>query len=299
MPAAANDRVAVALGLGAALLWSTAATAFKLTLAHLAVVQLLFWSVLTACIGLAVVVAMTGKWPLLRSQTRAEWGRAALLGLLNPLAYYLILLEAYDRLPGQIALAVNYSWPIALILLSVPLLRHRLRHIDLMAALICYGGVVVVSLPGGTAGDLDVAGLLLALCSTLVWSGYWVARTGDRGDPAVGLFQSFLVALPCAAFLCAGTSTLVPEPLAALGGAVWVGLFEMGITFLVWLQALRHASSAARVALLIYLSPFLSLMFIHFIVGEPIRNATLAGLALIVGALLFQQLARPQSGHAA
>jgi drug/metabolite transporter (DMT)-like permease len=73
----------------------------------------------------------------------------------------------------------------------------------------------------------------------------------------------------------------------------------MGITFLVWLQALRHASSAARVALLIYLSPFLSLVFIHFIVGEPIRNATLAGLVLIVAALLFQQLARTEPGRAA
>jgi drug/metabolite transporter (DMT)-like permease len=92
---------------------------------------------------------------------------------------------------------------------------------------------------------------------------------------------------------------VVPVSLAALGGAVWVGLFEMGITFLVWLQALRHASSAARVALLIYLSPFLSLVFIHFFVGEPIRNATLAGLVLIVAALLFQQLARPQPDRAA
>jgi hypothetical protein len=246
-----------------------------------------------------VVVTLTGKWPLLRGQTRAGWRRAALLGLLNPLAYYLILLEAYDRLPGQIALAVNYSWPIALILLSVPLLRHRISRTDGLAALICYGGVVVVSLPGGTGGDLDVAGLMLALGSTLVWSGYWVARTGDRGDPAVGLFQSFLVALPFAAILCATTSTVVPVSLAALGGAVWVGLFEMGITFLVWLQALRHASSAARVALLIYLSPFLSLVFIHFIVGEPIRNATLAGLVLIVAALLFQQLARTEPGRAA
>lgn len=299
VPAETNDRLAVALGLSAALLWSTAATAFKLTLAHLAVVQLLFWAVLTACIGLAVAVTMAGKWPLLRSQTCAEWGRAALLGLLNPLAYYLILLEAYERLPGQVALAVNYSWPIALILLSVPLLRHRLRRIDASAALICYGGVVVVSLPGSAADDLDAAGLLLAVCSTLVWAGYWVARTGERGDPVIGLFQSFLVALPCAALLCAGTSTLAPPPLAALGGAVWVGLFEMGITFLVWLQALRLASSAARVALLIYVSPFLSLVFIHFIVGEPIRNATLAGLALIVGALIFQQLAQPRSSHAA
>jgi len=297
VPAETNDRLAVALGLVAALLWSTAATAFKLTLAHLDLFQLLFWAVLTACICLAVITGVTGRWPLLRRQTRSDWLRAALLGLLNPFAYYLILFEAYSRLPAQAALALNYSWPIALMLLSVPLLGHRIRRIDVLAAAICYGGVLVVSLPGDTSPgmSIDVVGILFALGSTLVWAGYWVARAADRGDPVIGLFLGFLAALPCTAILCAIYSSLVPAEPAALAGAVWVGLFEMGVTFLVWLQALRHASSAARVALLIYVSPFLSLVFIHFVVGEPVRTATLIGLALIVGALLLQQLAPPRT----
>lgn len=284
------------LGLGAALLWSTAASAFKLTLAYLDVFQLLFWAVLTACISLALTAAAVGKWPLLRRQTLADWRRAALLGLINPCAYYFILLEAYSRLPGQIALAVNYSWPIALMLLSVPLLRHRIRRIDGLAALICYGGVLVVSLPQeGASTETDAIGLSLALCSTLVWAGYWIARAHDAGDPVIGLLLSFLVALPCTALLCLMYSTPMPGHWPALSGAAWVGLFEMGITFVVWLEALRRASSAAKVALLIYLSPFLSLIFIHFFVGEAIRVATLIGLALIVGALLLQQLAQPHA----
>ena len=290
----ANDHLALALGLGAALAWSTAATAFELTLNYLDVYQLLFWSVLVTCIALASVAALTGRWRLLRRQTRVEWLHAGLLGMLNPCAYYLLLLEAYARLPGQIALAVNYSWPIALMLLSVPLLRHRITRPDAAAALVCYGGVLVVSLPEGSDSQMqiDPTGLALALSSTLVWAGYWIARTRESGDPVVGLLQSFLVALPCTAIVCAVFSDLMPERATGLSGAVWTGLFEMGITFVVWLQALRLASSAARVALLIYVSPFLSLIFLHFIAGEAIRPATLAGLALIVGALLCQQLAQ-------
>lgn len=300
MPSVANDRLAVGLGLGAALLWSTAATAFKLTLARLDLFQVLFWSVLIACVCLAVIVGATGRWERLRQQTGADWLRPALLGLLNPLAYYLILFEAYSRLPAQVALALNYSWPIALMLLSVPLLRHRIRPVDGLAALVCYGGVIVVSLPGGAGADLPVdgTGILLALGSTLVWAGYWLARTGERGDPVIGLLQSVLVALPCTAVACVVASEPAWPGPAALAGVAWIGLFEMGITFLVWLQALRHASSAARVALLIYVSPFLSLVFVHFVVGEAIRVATLVGLALIIGALLLQQLApRPDAAR--
>ena len=297
MAAAGNDRLAVTLGLCAALLWSTAATAFKLTLAHLDRFQVLFWSVLIASGCLGLITAISGRWPLLRRQAGADWLRAGLLGLLNPFAYYLVLFEAYSRLPAQVALALNYSWPIALMLLSVPLLRHRLRRIDALAALICYGGVLVVALPeaAGLTLPMDTTGILLALGSTLVWAGYWAARTGDRADPVISLFLSFSIALPCTAVACAIFSSFVPAQPAALAGTVWIGLFEMGITFLVWLQALRHASSAARVALLIYLSPLVSLVLIHFIVGEAIRTATLLGLALIIGALLLQQLApRPE-----
>ena len=48
--------------------------------------------------------------------------------------------------------------------------------------------------------------------------------------------------------------------LAGLLGGVYIGLFEMGITFLVWLKALKNAKTTAHVVNLIYLVPFLSLL---------------------------------------
>jgi len=39
---------------------------------------------------------------------------------------------------------------------------------------------------------------------------------------------------------------------------------------------------------LIFLSPFISLLFIHFLVGEEILVPTFAGLALIVAGLMVQ-----------
>jgi drug/metabolite transporter (DMT)-like permease len=65
----------------------------------------------------------------------------------------------------------------------------------------------------------------------------------------------------------------------------------MGLAFVLWLSALRLTASTARVANLIFLSPFLSLLFIHYLVGEEILPSTLVGLALIMGGLLVQRLA--------
>jgi drug/metabolite transporter (DMT)-like permease len=76
--------------------------------------------------------------------------------------------------------------------------------------------------------------------------------------------------------------------LAGVLGGAYVGAFEMGFTFVLWLTALRLTSSTARIANLIFLAPFLSLVFIHFVLGEHVVSATIIGLVLIVGGLLLQ-----------
>ncbi len=71
------------------------------------------------------------------------------------------------------------------------------------------------------------------------------------------------------------------SPIGVLG-ATYIGIFEMGITFVIWLKALKFSQTTARVSNLIYLSPFLSLVFIYFLVGEQMLFSTVIGLILIV-----------------
>ena len=66
----------------------------------------------------------------------------------------------------------------------------------------------------------------------------------------------------------------------------------MGVTFVCWLMALRLAANTAQVGYLIFISPFLSLVFISLLVGEVIRVTTMAGLGLIVAGLVVQHTAR-------
>jgi drug/metabolite transporter (DMT)-like permease len=64
----------------------------------------------------------------------------------------------------------------------------------------------------------------------------------------------------------------------------------MGITFVLWLSALKLSENTAKVGNLIFISPFISLVFIHYLVGEDILPSTFIGLVLIVAGLLIQQL---------
>lgn len=286
-----NDRAAFALGMLTVLCWSTVATAFKLTLRHADVFQLLLYSSFTAAVCLYLILAARGQARSVWRLHRWDYLRCAGLGLLNPLCYYLVLFKAYDLLPGQVAQALNYTWVITLMLLSVPLLRQKMTRRDAGAAAVCYAGAVVVCVGGGTLPPeaISGAGVALALGSTVLWSLYWIGKTRDPLDPVISLFLSFLFSLPLVAVVCWAFSDPARMDMPGLLGAVYVGLFEMGITYVFWLLALQYAESASKVSTLIFLSPFLSLVFLHFVAAEPIAPTTFLGLLLIAAGLLGQR----------
>ena len=287
-----RERMALLLGLSAVLLWSTVATAFKLALRHLEPIELLLYSGSFSTLLLGAILVYQGKMHQVFNCTRRELLLSVLLGLLSPYLYYLILFKAYDLLPAQQAQPLNYTWAITLSLLAVPLLGQRVRWQQWLALLISYCGVVIISTEGRpfSLEFTDPFGVFLALISTIVWSLYWIYNTRDTRDPVVGLFVNFLCSFPFVLITCLFTTGLRVPPFPGILGAAYVGTFEMGACFVLWLLAMKKTSNTAALSNLIFLSPFLSLVFIHFLLGETILGATLVGLVLIVIGLLCQRL---------
>ncbi|GGY02561.1 DMT family transporter [Paludibacterium paludis] len=288
-----RQQKAYACGLSAVLAWSTVATAFKISLAHLSPAQLVLYASAASLCVLLGILAWQGRLGELPKTARAHWQRSVLLGAVNPFIYYLILFQAYARLPAQEAQAINYTWALTMTLLAIPVLGQRLRPQDAAGALCCYAGVLVI----GTRGDVlalnfsNAAGVGFALASTLLWALYWLFNTKDSREPVVGLTLNFAFSLPLILVWCFLTGELQPVAWQGLAGAFYVGALEMGFTFVLWLAAMKLTDSTAKIANLIFLSPLVSLVLIHFIVGEPVYSSTLGGLALILGGLAIQKFA--------
>ena len=111
-----------------------------------------------------------------------------------------------------------------------------------------------------------------------------------KRDPVVGLLLNFLFALPFIFTICLIFSEIRISSIYGLFGTVYVGFVEMGFTFVLWLSALKLSENTAKVGNLIFISPFLSLIFIHFLVGETILISTFVGLTLIVSGIVIQGL---------
>ena len=288
-----NERKAIGYGLSAVLLWSTVATAFKLTLAEFTPIQMLTIASIVSAIALFIICAVQGKLTDISSTFTSNPFYYLLLGLINPLAYYLILFKAYELLPASQAQAINYSWAITLTFMAAVFLGQKIRKQDWIACGFSYLGVIVIATKGDILGlQFDSPmGVGLALLSTLLWAGYWILNTKNKADPIIGVLLGFLVAIPFAIGLSvyegANWSQITAKGWAAV---TYVGLFEMGVTFVLWLSALKLTENTARISNLIFASPFISLMLLATIIGEEIHPTTLIGLVLIITGLVIQQM---------
>jgi drug/metabolite transporter (DMT)-like permease len=271
--------------------WSTVPTAFKISLRELEILPMLTIASITSTLVLLTVVLTGNKTGLIRKTSGKDLLNSAMLGFINPFLYYLILLKAYKLLPAQVAQPLNMIWPIILVLLSVAILGQKIERKSFLALFISFAGVYIIASQGNLfkPGHADFEGVILATGSSIFWAIYFILNVRDKRDEAVKLFLNFLfgsVYLVAAMIITGKLHDVIGFSGAV--ASVYVGIFEMGITFLFWLKALQMASTTDKISNLVYLAPFLSLVFVHFILHEPVYYTTPAGLLLIISGIMIQ-----------
>ncbi|MEO0262372.1 MAG: DMT family transporter [candidate division WOR-3 bacterium] len=285
-----NKKKSYFYGILSVLIWSTVASAFKLTLKYLDFLYLLFVSSLTALTILFFILILQKKTKFFKNLKTNDYIRSLILGFLNPFLYYTVLFKAYSLLKAQEAQPLNYTWAIVLSILSVIILKQKIKIWHFIGLIIGFIGVFIIATEGKIK-ELNFKnpfGVFLALSSSIIWAIYWIYNLKDKKDEVLKLFLNFLFGFPfiLITYLIFSTKTY---SLKGILGSIYVGLFEMGITFIFWLKAIKYAERTSDISILIYFSPFLSLLFIRMFVGEKILISTIIGLLFIIGGVLIQK----------
>lgn len=286
-----DEQKAFALASIVVLFWGTVSTAFKIGLRTLNPAQLIFIASITTLVVLFLLIVGSRKLFLFRELSFKSLISSILLGVLNPFLYYIILFSGYSLLPAQVAQPINMTWPIVLVLLSIPMLKHKIGWKSGVALLVSFAGVVVISSQGNLSNlkNVNFAGVILCICSAFLWSVYWILNVRNKLDELIKLFINFLsgsLLLALYLFFFSSFEISFDESFAA---GVYIGIFEIGVSFVLWMKALSLTKHSARIANLTYIGPFLSLIPVHFILGEKIYVTTIVGLFCIISGILFQQ----------
>ncbi|MBP7293317.1 MAG: DMT family transporter, partial [Bacteroides sp.] len=244
-----QDNKAIVYAAIAVLSWSTVASAFKIALRYLSSFELLLVASCTAFLIFLFTLLARNKWKGVKNLSASQWRWFALLGLLNPVTYYLVLFRAYDLLPAQVAQPVNYSWPILLLILLSLFAGQSIPKIKYVGMLLSLGGVVLISAGTGLSDKLEfsVTGFLLAFLSAFLWAGYWmVSNKRKEVDAIIALTVTFFFG---SAYLLIASLWMEPVvlPVQALLSGMYVGAFEIGIPFVCFGMAIQLTSNATLV----------------------------------------------------
>lgn len=287
-----KQKQAYIFALAAILLWSTVATAFKIALNGMDYLHLLVISSAIATIFFTTILIFNGELKAIWSTPKSDVLHSALLGFLNPFLYYLILLKAYSLLSAQLALSLNYIWPITLVLLSIPILKQKIGLKSIACILLSFIGVIVIANKGSFTSiqSPNTWGIILALGSSIVWALFWIFNTKDERKATHKLFLNFFFGLIYSLVTLTFFGKINLPDLNSIAAAIYIGLIECGIAYIFWLKAMKLSSSTDKIGNLVFLSPFISLLLLHLIIGESIYLSTWVGLSIIVTGILLQKI---------
>jgi len=255
---------------------------------------------------LALAATAFGRWPALRALRGRQLVSMLALGagLMFPYtALYYLAFALRPEAAGD-ANIINYLWPIWVLALSVPLLREPLSWSKVLGMLTAFAGVYLL-MSGGSWIRFRAENLpayASAAAGAFFWGLFSVLskRQGER-EPLTALFLYLGASFLCFAVLALILSAAGAIRLTLPSGRAWlmlaaVGAGANGLGALFWVLTLRY-SDTALASTLVYLTPFLALVYLAVFRGTPIRPLQLASLALILGGPLLERFARRRTGY--
>jgi drug/metabolite transporter (DMT)-like permease len=261
--------------------------------------------VLLAAVVLLVpaLISLRGRWSLLRRNARLLVGYALAAVAGCQLAYF----QAIEHLDVAVALLIEYTSPVAVVLWMW--FRHAQRpgRLTLVGALVAAAGLGLV-LDLFSATHLDGVGVAWALGAMLGGAVYWVISSGESELPGLVLAAGGLL-LGGVALLLAGLVGLVRFAASAadvqLAGTRlpwWVPVLALGVITAALAYALGIAASrrlGARLASFVGLTETVAgVFFAWLLLSEVPRTVQFIGGGLILCGVVIVRAGEPKDPEA-
>ncbi len=205
-----------------------------------------------------------------------DWSPLLCTGAVSYAATVIFFVSATRLTTAANAILLQFTAPIYVAVLASWLLKERTRPVDWAAIIFVMAGMGLFFVDGFTAGNQ--LGNLLAICSGVSFALTVIflrlQKNGATLEPLfLGNVFTALVGLP---FMTA------PFPdVAGWAGLVILGIFQLGISYLLYATAVRHVT-ALEASLVPVVEPLLNPLWVFLALGETPGSWALAGGALVL-----------------
>jgi probable blue pigment (indigoidine) exporter len=280
----------IAAGFFFALLWSSAATATKISLQSAQPFVIAVARFFIAGAGMLVFAHLIWRK---RLPQKKEWLFISVYGLLNISLYlglYIVAMQEVSAGLGSMAVAVN---PVLISILSAALFDHKMGVKHWLSLLLCSLGVVVAAWPLLQNSFATVNGILIMLVSMLAYSAgaIYFARTKwtNLHILTINGWQTLIGGtLLVPVLLFTYKSELNHFDFKYYSGVLWLAIPVSIAAVQLWLWLLKRNPVTASYWL--FLCPVFGFIIAAISLYEPISLYTMAGVLLVtVGLYLIQK----------
>jgi drug/metabolite transporter (DMT)-like permease len=249
----------------------------------------LFSGIRTLLGGVLLLVIAIPRYK--RLHFRETWMIYVVSAIVNVILYYGLQTIGLKYLPAGLFSAIVFLQPVLVGLFSWLWLGESMNGLKITGLVLGFSGVgVICSGAGGLSGHISVAGILLALGSSLSWAlgTIYVKKKGPSVDPI------WLVALQ---LIIGGLfMTALGSSVESWSDVVWtpafivtllfISVFVIAIGWLVFYK-LMDSGEASKVASFTFLIPLVAILTGTIFLNEPFTASLLLGLVLILLSIYF------------
>jgi len=222
--------------------------------------------------------------PFLR---RKDWriDRPILISVISYTAAISAFVSANKLTTAANAIVLQYTAPLFVFLFSGLVLGEKISRLNGFTLATSMIGVAIIFL--GSAGQPDMAGVLLALLSGVLFAAYMINLRKTQAVSPV--YLTWINNLVCALLLLLVVKSQLGLTSTQLGIVAVMGAVQLGLPYFLFSKGLQTVP-LQEASLIALIEPVLNPLWVALTVGEIPSFATLAGGGLIVVALAVRYL---------
>ena len=273
----------------AALLWGSTAAVGKIVLENLDGFQVFFYISLIATVFLFFLALFKGRLSEVKKYNIQDYWRFTYLGFLGVFVYNVLFYWGLKFSTAQEAFIVNYTWPIWVVVFAALFLKETITFRKTLGILLGFVGVVVVITSGSFSfSSENLFGNILALSAAIFYGLFSAMGKKHNYDRIVSMLFYYISGTIFVSIFTLAFSSVPVLNFSQILGILWLGIFTAGLAFVFWFLALKHGDTA-EMSNMIFLTPFISLVYIYFLLSESILVSSIVGLLIIVAGILIQK----------
>ncbi|VVB77808.1 putative transporter in sor 3'region [uncultured archaeon] len=270
-------------------LWGSSASVGKLLLKNLNNIQVSLFISIIAFLTLLIITIFQKKLNLIKKYKTKDYAYFALMGFIGIFLYYVFFYGALMFSSAQEAFIVNYTWPVFIVIFSILFKYETFSFKKILAITLGFIGVFIVITQGSLNINLinNTMGVILAFAGAICYGLFSVITKKKDYERTTSMTLFYLFTSVYFIIAVIFFSTLPKINISETLGLLWLGIFPSGLAFLFWQLALKYGDTA-KISNIIFLTPFVSLVYIYFLIGEKIMISSVIGLVIIIFGIILQ-----------